>query len=128
MDSELMKLKQILRRFLDSTVPEKVKAVRDKIAFDALSGVVQKTPVDSGALRGNWFVDVNKVNTETDMSRRAGTAISNGNAAIQAAPTYAQITVTNSLPYVRAIEYGSSKQAPSGMLRVTVAELTGAIK
>jgi hypothetical protein len=31
------------------------------------------------------------------------------------------IYLTNSLPYARRLEYGWSKQAPAGMVRITVA-------
>ena len=37
------------------------------------------------------------------------------------------IYITNTVPYILALEYGSSPQArvPEGMVRVTIAEFTG---
>jgi hypothetical protein len=38
------------------------------------------------------------------------------------AKTTDSIYLTNNLPYIKKLEYGSSQQAPRGMARVTIAD------
>jgi hypothetical protein len=73
------------------------------------SRTIEKTPVDTGRLRNNWFIGVNKP-AETLVSYN----IKLGD----------RVYLTNNLPYARRIEYdGWSKvKAPQGMLRITVKE------
>ena len=71
---------------------------------------MRKTPVDTGRLRSNWFLGVNKVaNSEGEVSYN----IKLGDV----------VYLTNNLPYARRIEYeGWSNQASNGMLMPTVME------
>lgn len=78
-----------------------------------------------GRLRANWTVSLGAPSTAvvdgTDQSGQH--AIQQGLAVIQHADGVQDIFLVNNLPYARAIEYGHSKQAPAGMVRVTVAEV-----
>lgn len=71
--------------------------------------IVERTPVDTGAAAAAWSAPVI---TET--------------------PTRVDARISNGVKYAVFLEYGSSKQAPSGMVRVSLdrmqAELQGAAK
>lgn len=100
-----------------------------KIALDALSGIVRRTPVDTGRARGNWFVSFGDAGVEvsTSVDKNGQVTIQSGGAVIA---TYRQvddmenIVIYNNLPYIVRLENGHSKQqAPAGMVEVTVTEI-----
>lgn len=102
------------------------KSVVQKIAMETFKRVILRSPVDTGRFRANWGVMVGSPYTGFDEAARD----KSGSAAIGKAQTVtinwnAQglITCCNSLPYNLKLEYGHSKQAPSGMVRITAAEI-----
>lgn len=120
--------------------PDKARAVVRKVAIDTLSRVVLRTPVGNpqmwkskppagyvgGRLRANWNTSIGAPSlTVTAKRDAAGEAtIQRGRGVIAASDGEQPIYIMNSLPYVREIEYeGHSRQAPAGMVRITVAEL-----
>ena len=114
-----------LGRFAEVT-KLRVDVVVRKIAIDMLSRIVLRTPVDTGRARANWVVSIGV--RPTLISRDAGdpsgrTTIEKGTRILlgyQGAITTAWLT--NGLPYILPLENGSSKQAPGGMVRLTVQE------
>lgn len=92
-----------------------------KVAIELMRGMVQKSPVDTGRFRGNWQCAVGAVNTLTTTSTandaEVRTALS-----VEGWKPGQTIYLTNSLPYAKRLEYGWSKQAPQGMVRLTVQE------
>jgi hypothetical protein len=68
--------------------------VVDKVAFDLFEHIIEDTPVDTGKAKGGW-------------SHRE---IQDGH------------ELANNVEYIKALEYGSSKQAPEGMVRVNMAQ------
>ena len=122
----------------------KIKDVRRKFAFALYAGIVKKTPVDTGSARANWNVSVGKVDPSvTDKTKKTGTRIKEADIKAEGDET---IYISNNLPYITTLEYGGypspvkkgtynkktesyeirseggySKQAPSGMVGVTVA-------
>ena len=95
-----------------------------KISIDLFTKTIKRTPVDTGRARANWNTSVNApdvgVTQTTDTSGVA--AIGEVKARI-GNWKQGDIYLTNSLPYIRRLEYdGWSKQAPAGMVRVTVTE------
>lgn len=96
-------------------------------SFDLFSHIVKRTPVKTGRLRGNWQVGINtRVDGETNNS--ASQALSQGSRKINNAEIGQNIYITNNLPYAMAVENGSSQQAPSGMVRVTITEFQDLVK
>ena len=125
-----------------------VNTVVRRISLDVLSHVVLRTPVGNrelwavnierkakglpglvpkgyvgGRLRANWNVSLAAPDESTSevKDKTGASTIARGSAAIDGY-TGEDIYMTNGLPYAIPIEYGSSKQAPAGMVRVTVAE------
>lgn len=105
-----------------------IKVVVRKIAFDAFQRVILRTPVDTGRARANWSVALNAplLGQTTEATDKSGSAALK--AAQEQVTTFngdGSIFLTNNVPYIGALEYGSSKQAPQGMVRLTVAEIVG---
>ena len=90
--------------------------------FNLSYRIIRESPVDTGRFRGNWQASVNtpKV-TQLKRKDRTGTstitAVNNVLGKFSMGQTF---YLTNNLPYARRLEYGYSKQAPSGMLRINV--------
>jgi hypothetical protein len=77
-----------------------------------------------GRFRGNWQVTVGSpASGEVRRVDAAGTqTIEAGAAAIAPAVVGPTIYLTNNVPYAIPLEYGHSKQAPTGVVRVTAVE------
>lgn len=113
-----------LNKFIDKTSRTADAEVR-KICLDLLTGIVLKTPVDTGRARANWFTSIGspsaKVTVSTDPS--GSSTISGALTAISKA-TGNVLWITNNLPYIYRLEFeGWSKQAPAGMVRVTINDI-----
>lgn len=93
------------------------------VCLSVTQGVVWRTPVDSGRLRGNWFATVGAPSIELleNVDKSGIRTINRAKRAIQDAPGK-QWWITNNLPYAMLIEFGHSKiKAPAGMVRITAA-------
>lgn len=127
-----------LQKFAD-----KAKANTDlvvqKVTLDVARSVIEKSPVGNpdlwkgpapagyvgGRFRANWMFGVGKVDTTTteDTDKNGGATLNRLAAAIGATGAGGVTFISNSLPYGPRLEYeGWSKQAPQGMVRITVAE------
>ena len=111
-----------------------IKEVRKNYAFALYSSIVKKTPVDTGRARANWNVSVGSPDLSTTEDTRKTPKSKdkmpdpNGDESI---------FISNNLPYITKLEYGGypnppkkgsgktvngySKQAPEGMVGVTLA-------
>lgn len=83
------------------------------------SKVIKRSPVDTGRFRNNWQFSIDAPATGKDPG--AGNEIDLVNTAnkMVAGNTF---YMTNNLPYAERLEYGWSKQAPQGVVRVTLGE------
>ena len=99
------------------------QAVR-KTVLDALRLVVEKTPVDTGHARMNWYPSFG----QPDFAEISGTGQPNMSPSMDMASIerFEPVFLQNNVPYIGALEYGSSKQArnPDGMVRRTILEMT----
>jgi len=101
-----------------------------KVAFEVLKGVVQMSPVDTGRFKGNWQVGiVSQVTTTIDNQDKSGAStLSSGLAQINQMQLGQTVYITNNLPYARRLEFDAwSKQAPQGMVAVTLANIETAL-
>ena len=125
----------------------KIREVRRNYAFGLYSSIVKKTPVDTGRARGNWNISVGEPDTTTSERK---TAKYTNPEKVPLANNDESIYISNNLPYIATLEYGGfpspvkkgtkvskkgekparyeirseggfSKQAPEGMVGVTVA-------
>lgn len=100
-------------------------AVR-KAAVAMLQKAVKATPVDTGQARGNWQVNV--TNQVPAVPFLKGTVDTNGDATIAAGMATISskrvpgqtVFISNSAPYIEALDNGWSRQAPAGMTRLAM--------
>jgi hypothetical protein len=104
-------------------------AVR-KIALDAFSRVIMRSPVDTGRFRANWMCAIGHIPDGTvEIDDKAGTAtISKMQAQTLKLKAGQTIYLINNLPYGPRLERGWSKQAPAGMIEITRAEFEPIVK
>jgi hypothetical protein len=101
-----------------------------KVALVGLSGVIEKTPVDQGVLKGNWNVGIDSADLSIDKSKQdkeGSSTYSEGGAVIGRFKNGDDIMISNNMPYANRIEHGYSPKS-SGMIRRTFAELKGWIR
>lgn len=105
------------------TVKAREDIVVRKLGLDILSSVVRMSPVDTGRFRGNWQVGLTAPVTGTlaTLDKSGAATIARGNQVLSQAKSGGVIYINNNLPYAQRLEYGWSKQAPSGMVRITLA-------
>lgn len=99
------------------------KAVK-KIVLDATANLIEDTPVDTGWAMANWvpaiagtFDDVAGQPDALDQGpQQAGIA----SVAADYRLEQGYVTVTNNVPYIQALNAGSSKQAPTGFVQAAI--------
>ncbi len=106
------------------TVEDDLGKLRSDVALFLHRSIVLKTPVDTGRARGSNNVSYNQPNRSTSTSD-AGQAIAQGASTIasRANRPYETVWIFNPLPYIGKLEFGSSRQAPEGMYRVSIASV-----
>lgn len=122
--------------------------VMKRIVFDLHGRVTRRTPVDTGRARASWDVKqgapsgyvppimVGKAKTkgkedlgESAFGMKLGTGAKGGVAGKDISAELSGIDgkhvvfITTNLEYMQYLENGSSKQAPAGMVRISVAEI-----
>lgn len=90
--------------------------------FSLAARVIKESPVDTGRFRGNWQASLNTPNKNTtgSLDRSGGGAINEVATVVNSLQLGQVFWLTNNLPYARRLEYGYSKQAPNGFLRINV--------
>lgn len=110
-------------------IPNHHATVVKKIAFQAFTGMVMKTPVKTGRARANWGVRVGApylvVSEGTDkqpIGSAPGAQMVQASTAINGASAGKAVYITNSLPYILKLEEGHSQQG-AHMVESTVMEI-----
>lgn len=121
-----------LRDYIARLPVEVVVPFQKKMTLLGFAGVVKKSPVLTGRFRGNWQVGIGQSASVPELSTLdAGTQGSSPSvfrelAALQELSSlqpYDATYVANALPYAERLESGYSKQAPGGMVSLTIGEL-----
>lgn len=115
-------------RFIESIKKWESKAIEQatlvckKVAIDLHGEIVQRTPHDTGRLKGNNLLSINNKDTSVlDVTDKEGSATQARALANFVGFTLGDdIWLTNNVEYAYPIEMGHSKQAPSGFFRVSV--------
>tara|TARA_B100000795_G_scaffold36505_1_gene24069 strand:- start:577 stop:960 length:384 start_codon:yes stop_codon:yes gene_type:complete len=79
--------------------------------------VVLRTPVKTGRLKKSWRPTINSPSKSSKKASPDAIVTT-----VSKAKLGDSVYLVNNLPYAQKIEGGSSKQAPVGMVKVTVAE------
>lgn len=112
----------------------KMQNVRRRFAFNVYASIVKKTPVDTGRARANWNVSIGSPDISVSDDKRKTPKQMNS---MPTPKGDEPIFIANNLPYITKLEYGGypnppksksgktvggfSKQAPNGMVGVTLA-------
>lgn len=95
-----------------------------KLALDLFNGIVRRTPVDTGRARASWNLTTG---TPSGGNPAPGSYGPPDAPLVAGIDGTAEVWVTSNLEYIEPLEHGHSKQAPAGMVRVTVAEIAARI-
>ena len=98
------------------------ETVMRSVSLKLFSAIIKASPVDTGRFRGNW--QTTGVTPATGLIAGVdpigNKAVNSAATFITNAPGWDTFTLTNNLPYAERLEYGWSKQAPTGIVRVNV--------
>lgn len=102
-----------------TTMISRIKRRLDSVTRDSIvevsARVYERTPVDTGAAQGDWSPEINAFN----MTNSGGSIP----AVVEKLTDGDTYYYANSKPYIRRLEYeGWSKQAPNGMMRISIAQ------
>jgi hypothetical protein len=112
---------------------KKQKTTLDRVTrqatFQLFNAVQLRSPVDTGRFRGNWqTTQGNPAEGTLDRTDSGGSLAQAEALKALRIPAGDVVYFTNNLPYARRLEYGWSRQAPAGMVRLSVNEFAAAVK
>jgi hypothetical protein len=104
-----------------------LEVAQQKIALEVSKRVIFRTPVDTGRARGSWMpaIGAPAVVDPGAFDKEGGAAMRRVSDAIAKFKGDATFYLTSVLSYMPFLEEGSSKQAPNGMVAITVREFEG---
>ena len=109
------------------TVEDNANRLIRGLALEGMGRLIEKTPVDTGRAKNNWNLATGSPdasNLPEGQYPRGGTvALTRMTGQAGAVKAGDIIYLTNALPYIGPLENGHSRQAPSGMIALTVREL-----
>ena len=108
-----------MSRFANKSIGEIEQVVR-KTAIDLTTSIIKSTPVDTGRARANWFVSFEDAIDNTTEDTNSAKALSNATNTLLKGKIGKYIYIQNNLDYIVKLEYGASKQAPAGIVRVNI--------
>ena len=94
-------------------------------AVEAISRMIDRTPVDTGAAKAHWFVrgqPTESFDKET-VDKAGGRTKARAKRDVKEVRIGDRVYLVNSAPYFFNIEHGSSDQAPAGVVTITLAEM-----
>lgn len=113
-----------LRSAVARIPPGKTLVFQKKLSLEALRKLVLLTPVDTGRARGGWILQVGapsrwipgKQNVDPD----GESTVMTGRQFLEELQPFGAVFISNNVEYILHLEHGTSKQAPQGMLKLTV--------
>ena len=108
-----------MSKYGEKTIKQIDQFVR-KTAIDLTTSIIKSTPVDTGRARANWFVSFESAIDNTTDDTNSAKALSNATNTLLKSKIGKYIYIQNNLDYIIKLEYGASKQAAQGMVRINV--------
>jgi len=111
-----------LGQFAEQT-KEKMDIVFQDIVIEIGESVIRLSPVDTGRFKGNWQMTIDQpsnkslINYDKDGAQTIAQLVNDANRLEAGQKAF----IVNNLRYAIPLEFGHSQQAPSGMVRVTLA-------
>jgi len=128
-----------LKEIVDKEIQNKSEVLIDKTQ-DLFFDICKGTPIKTGHARKNWFMKVDEPDSKI-ISKEENEDISRSQAIREAEKDNEKaadikfnikendsIYIYNNVPYIRKLEDGSSKQAPSGMVALSLAKFSREMK
>lgn len=118
-----------LHEFADM-VQQDADEVFQIVATEVGQSVINLTPVDTGRALSNWNAGINAPDdvyrqTEDPLDSKTSARLAGEFQSLKFGDT---AYITNATPHVPFLEYGSSKQAPNGMIRITLARFNNIVQ
>ena len=131
-----------LEKFAQS-IEGSVRTVRRRVAHDLFARINEKTPIGNvdawkplasgkkrepppgyvgGRLLASWNMTDGQPSDEVQPAGQSSYPSKGKNTAAFSKP-YDTTWITNNIPYGEAVEFGHSKQAPAGMVRLSLSEV-----
>lgn len=110
-----------VRNFVEKTKRNNETVMRN-VSIKLFSAVIKGSPVDSGRFRMNWQASGPSpaAGIRSGMDKTGASAISAMTNYVSKSQNWYEFTLVNNLPYAQRLEYGWSKQAPQGIVRINV--------
>jgi hypothetical protein len=145
--SDIISFKADLNRFAES-IDAKVQDAIRRIVIELFNRFTFENPVDTGYSQSNWRISINEPDTtvsnpptsqERDANKGKKGWINNALGAdlseivglttigIGRVESGDSVYVTNSVDYVRYLNEGTSKQAPSGWIQIAIAQVVAQV-
>jgi hypothetical protein len=123
LDAAIADFNAKVRNFARKVVPEQTLTFYTRLGLEVLRNVVFLTPVDTGRARGNWQLTIGSpaIGQRDDFKSRD--VVSEGAAVLGNMKGLEVVWISNNVPYIGLLERGSSRQAPAGMVAVTLATI-----
>lgn len=108
---------------------EEVDAVKKGVSIQLFSAVIKDTPVDTGRAKGNWQASNQKPILEAlEEIKPESQVLAEMRATVLSSNLDDDVYLSNNLPYIGELEYGSSTQSPEGMVRKNIARIGAIIR
>ena len=101
-----------------------------KVTIDLFGKVINMSPVDTGRFKANWQCTLDAAATTplNSTDKDGASTMATMQDAVASFPLGRVTYMSNALDYAYGLEYGNSKQAPLGMIRLTAREFDTAIQ
>jgi hypothetical protein len=109
-----------LNRFRNK-IGEKVKQKAERVTQTLVDGFIEMSPVYRGHFRASWNVSEGVPRFVQAKGGSPEAPLGSPNVRVRATKDFPVFFITNGQPYGKKLEYGSSRQAPNGVVRVTIA-------
>lgn len=111
-------------------VQQEADEVFQIVATEVGQSVINLTPVDTGRALSNWNAGINSPDdvyreTEDPLDSKTSARLAGEFKSLKFGDT---AYITNATPHAPFLEYGSSKQAPNGMIRITLARFNNIVQ
>lgn len=113
----------VINRWVEE-VEDDVKSILQTIVFRIGREVVTLSPVDTGRFKGNWQLTIGSPATGSLLryDESGGITLSDMSRVVRTLSPGQVAYIQNTVEYGYDLEYGSSQQAPDGMVRITEAK------
>lgn len=121
-----------LEKFAED-IDAEIQTVIRKVVIALHDKIVERTPVDTGRARASWGIEEDTPGSFEQDEDYFNPSGADSDAKLAQAEVrrdfdpYTIFWIFNNLPYILALEYGHSTQAPTGMVRIALAEVEAEI-